>query len=446
MKLTLLFALVLPLLHSAFANANESAAEKSMDDLAVICIEAKIGPFSYESVSISNAFEAIIKAANQECSKKGYGIRLNYILSGSEEWEKRERKLQIGCVPILEACEKAGKVFRADVFYSQGSIAVSEKKITDEQLVAFDRDFQNVLKSLFVESISFKGGSSVDLIRKVCQESNKLLEKEGHGTIGLMLQVNDDDRISPMVIPSNTIYDAFNFAANRIGAKLEYVLGNFRITQTNAFEESANSLCNADVGDLGAAWPYRCVLRAPKGVDRLGFGYFNGISFGEGYIKQDGDLLKTNEEGSAFVVDRLLQEKYLRFRRIKLFYSKARQRLYKLVLERDINGEETARETNGDVERMVKEFSWNYATAFTKITSDGKDLTGEDQLKRVYSYQNSDVDYPIEISVLKRNDSKALKVSIQSNAVLRKLEGAERKKKTATESLPSESVQVEVDI
>lgn len=146
------------------------------------------------------------------------------------------------------------------------------------------------------------------------------------------------------------------------------------------------------------------------------------------------------------MVDRLLQEKYLRFRRIKLFYSKARQRLYKLVLERDINGEETARETNGDVERMVKEFSWNYATAFTKITSDGKDLTGEDQLRRVYSYQNSDVDYPIEISVLKRNDSKALKVSIQSNAVLRKLEGAERKKKTATEPMPFEPVQVEVDI
>ena len=95
---------------------------------------------------------------------------------------------------------------------------------------------------------------------------------------------------------------------------------------------SSNSLCNAEVGDLGAEWPYRCVLKAPKGVDRLGFGYFNGISFGEGYIKQDGDLLKTNEEGSAFVVDRLLQEKYLRFRRIKLFYSKARQRLYKLVL------------------------------------------------------------------------------------------------------------------
>lgn len=209
---------------------------------------------------------------------------------------------------------------------------------------------------------------------------------------------------------------------------------------------SSNSLCNAEVGDLGAEWPYRCVLKAPKGVDRLGFGYFNGISFGEGYIKQDGDLLKTNEEGSGFVVDRLLQEKYLRFRRIKLFYSKARQRLYKLVLERDINGEETARETNGDVERMVKEFSWNYATAFTKITSDGKDLTGEDQLKRVYSYQNSDVDYPIEISVLKRNDSKALKVSIQSNAVLRKLEGAERKKKTATEPMPFEPVQVEVDI
>lgn len=245
----LLFALVLPLLTPAFANADESAAEKSMDDLAVICIEAKIGPFSYESVSISNAFEAIIKAANQECSKKGYGIRLNYILSGSEEWEKRERKLQIGCVPILEACEKAGKVFRADVFYSQGSIAVSEKKITDEQLVAFDRDFQNVLKSLFVESISFKGGSSVDLIRKVCQESNKLLEKEGHGTIGLMLQVNDDDRISPMVIPSNTIYDAFNFAANRIGARLEYERGNFRVAQTNTIEETANLHCHYRVVD-----------------------------------------------------------------------------------------------------------------------------------------------------------------------------------------------------
>ena len=69
-EVRLLFALVLPLLTPAFANADESTAEKSMDDLAVICIEAKIGPFSYESVSISNAFEAIIKAANQECSNK----------------------------------------------------------------------------------------------------------------------------------------------------------------------------------------------------------------------------------------------------------------------------------------------------------------------------------------------------------------------------------------
>lgn len=162
----------------------------------------------------------------------------------------------------------------------------------------------------------------------------------------------------------------------------------------------------------------RSACPAPRGVNRFWLGSFREFQFGEKYIPLDGDVpVKAPEMDGELLVERKLENPWCGFEKALLCYAKENGRLHKIEQAKTFEGENSAKDADKCVQEVLQVCSRGFNSAFQKVVTASSTTKDQDGFSCVYVYDNQDGEFPIKISVLRKDNVRRVLLSIESARV-----------------------------
>lgn len=242
-------------------SCNKESLTKSA--LEVLCCDSRIGPFEFKQRRLKDIIAEVTAASRTEWHRCSMHDGLEIEFSGSEDWLNQLLSFRIEELPILAVFHSLEEISNSDVIYSDGIISIQERVISKEEEDERFKHFHEILLSIGIDGSIHYDVSFVDLLRRLYEEANVQLNKNGHPSMGLLCGAITNVCFKSIAVPSGSIYDVFENVAGRIGAKVEYQSGNIIVTQTNYVQQSSVKFVAIDglimPADLGPSCSNNCV-------------------------------------------------------------------------------------------------------------------------------------------------------------------------------------------